>query len=180
MRYLHFQNARGDLQEGHFTLPDANCLSFRAQNRHFCALLPSETPIFWLFEHKIGVFVSEWAIFPRFWAVLTQNRHFCALLGSGTPVFWPLEHKIGVFVRFCQQVSSRCRLAGEQLQDGNDATGGVGNSSAQTVGDHAPREWEDPQAKRCGGMERSGSLCGRACRSAEANALRLRRRRGCR
>ena len=38
---------------------------------------------------------------------------------------------------------------------------GVGNSSAQTVGDHAPREWEDPQAKRCGGMERSGSLCGR-------------------
>ena len=38
---------------------------------------------------------------------------------------------------------------------------GVGNSSAQTVGDHAPREWEDPQAKRSGGMERSGSLCGR-------------------
>ena len=31
----------------------------------------------------------------------------------------------------------------------------------QTVGDHAPREWEDPQAKRSGGMERSGSLCGR-------------------
>ena len=27
---------------------------FRAQNRHFCALLPSETPIFGLFEHKIG------------------------------------------------------------------------------------------------------------------------------
>ena len=24
-----------------------------------------------------------------------------------------------------------------------------------------PREWEDPQAKRGGGMERSGSLCGR-------------------
>ena len=47
-----------------------------------------------------------------------------------------------------------CRMA-------NDATGGVGNSSAQTVGDHAPREWEDPQAKRSGGMERSGSLCGR-------------------
>ena len=43
-----------------------------------------------------------------------------------------------------------------------------------------PREWEDPQAKRCGGMERSGSLCGRGCRSAEASALRLHRRRGCR
>ena len=66
-----------------------------------------------------------------------------------------------------------CRMA-------NDATRGVGNSSAQTVGDHAPREWEDPQAKRCGGMERSGSLCGRACRSAEADAFRLHRRRGCR
>ena len=52
----------------------------------------------------------------------------------------------------------------------NDATRGVGNSSAQTVDDHVPREWEDPQAKRCGGMERSGSLCGRGCRSAEADA----------
>ena len=26
-----------------------------------------------------------------------------------------------------------------------------------------------PQAKRCGGMERSGSLCGRGCRAAEAD-----------
>ncbi|MBS7385141.1 MAG: hypothetical protein KIG28_03240, partial [Bacteroidales bacterium] len=58
---------------------------------------------------------------------------------------------------------SSCRMA-------NDATRGVGNSSAQPVDDHVPREWEDPQAKRCGGMERSGSLCGRGCRSAEADA----------
>ena len=29
-----------------------------------------------------------------------------------------------------------------------------------------PREWKDPQAKRCGRMERSGSLCGRGYRSA--------------
>ena len=43
----------------------------------------------------------------------------------------------------------------------NDATRGVGNSSAQTVDAHVPREWEAPQAKRGGGMERSGSLCGR-------------------
>ena len=55
----------------------------------------------------------------------------------------------------------------------NDATRGVGNSSAQTVDDHVPREWEDPQAKRCGGMERSGSLCGRGCRSAEADVAPL-------
>ena len=59
-----------------------------------------------------------------------------------------------------------CRMA-------NDATRGVGNSSAQTVDDHVPREWEDPQAKRCGGMERSGSLCGRGCRSAEADVAPL-------
>ena len=55
----------------------------------------------------------------------------------------------------------------------NDATRGVGNSSTQTVDDHVPREWEDPQAKRCGGMERSGSLCGRGCRSAEADVAPL-------
>ena len=33
-----------------------------------------------------------------------------------------------------------------------------------------PREWKDPQAKRCGRMERSGSMCGRGYRSAEAAA----------
>ena len=32
-------------------------LAFRAQNRGFCALLPSGTPDFRLPEHKIGVFV---------------------------------------------------------------------------------------------------------------------------
>ena len=42
-----------------------------------------------------------------------------------------------------------------------DISSGVGNSSAQTVDAHVPREWEAPQAKRGGGMERSGSLCGR-------------------
>ena len=51
-----------------------------------------------LFEHKIEVFVSECAIFPRFWAVLTQNRHFCTLLGYGTPVLGHFEHNIGLFV----------------------------------------------------------------------------------
>ena len=39
------------------SLPDANPLPPRAQKRHFCALLPSETPVFGLFEHKIGIFV---------------------------------------------------------------------------------------------------------------------------
>ena len=40
----------------------------RAQNRHFCALFGFGTPIFRPFEHKIGVFVSEWAIFRDFWS----------------------------------------------------------------------------------------------------------------
>ena len=38
-------------------IPDANFLSSRAQNRGFCAFLAFGTPVFWHFEHKIGVFV---------------------------------------------------------------------------------------------------------------------------
>ena len=75
-------------RKGTVALPDANFLSSqcqsppsRAQNRGFCALFAFGTPIFGTFEHKIEVFVSEWAIFPRFWVVLTQNRGFCAREG---------------------------------------------------------------------------------------------------
>ena len=64
IRHLRFRSVRGDLQEGYFALPEANflssrcqSLSFRAQNRHFCALLGSGTPVFGCFEHKIEVFV---------------------------------------------------------------------------------------------------------------------------
>ena len=52
--------------------------AFRAQNRGFCVRKGNFSPVLPPFEHKIGVFVSKWAIFPRFWVVLTQNRHFCA------------------------------------------------------------------------------------------------------
>ena len=77
---------RGDLQEGHFTLPEANFLSpwcqspsSRAQNRGFCALLPFKTPIFGAFDHKIGVFVSERATFPRFCPLSsTKSAFLCA------------------------------------------------------------------------------------------------------
>ena len=93
-------------------LPDANYLSSRyqslasrARNRHFCALSPFGTPIFGLFEHKIGVFVLFWpsepsfsslsstkSMFlcsfafrnPRFRALRAQNRGFCAL----SPILW--------------------------------------------------------------------------------------------
>ena len=76
-------------RKGTVALPGANYLSSRcqsqsprAQNRGFCALFAFGTPIFGHFEHKIEIFVSEWAIFPKFWVVLTQNRHFCAREGT--------------------------------------------------------------------------------------------------
>ena len=108
MRYLHFRNARGDLQEGH------DCSS-----RGFCAFFAFETPIFRHFEHKIGVFVlflpsrppfsgisstklGFLCFFglrnPRFRAFRAQNRGFCALLAFGTPIFGTFEHKIAIFV----------------------------------------------------------------------------------
>ena len=37
MRYLYFVSVEGDLQEGHFTLPNANSPSARAQKPRFCA-----------------------------------------------------------------------------------------------------------------------------------------------
>ena len=55
-----------------------------------------------------------------------------------------------------------------------DASSGVGNSSAQTVDAHVHREWEGARKRSAaGGMERSGSLCGRGCRSAEADAWEI-------
>ena len=57
---------------------DPRFRAFRAQNRHFCALLAFETLIFGVFEHKIGVFVRFYPLTP--------------------PVFGHFEHKIGVFV----------------------------------------------------------------------------------
>ena len=40
-----------------FGLRNPHFRAFRAQNRGFCALLPSRTLDFGLFEHKIGIFV---------------------------------------------------------------------------------------------------------------------------
>ena len=105
-----------------FTTSDVLFLSSRAQNRCFCALLGSGTAVFGHFEHKIGIFVSEWAIFPVFCVVLStksgflcafgawnprfrpfraQKWGFCALLPFKTPIFLHFEHKNGIFVRFC-------------------------------------------------------------------------------
>ena len=64
IRYLCFESVRGDLQEAHVYdkrlcgyASRCQSLSFRAQNRGFCALLGSGTLVFGLFEHKIEVFV---------------------------------------------------------------------------------------------------------------------------
>ena len=124
--YLCFESVRGDLQEAH-VYDKRRCgyasrcqsLSFRAQNRGFCAFLPSETPVIWHFKHKIGIFVrfclpeppfsgfsSTKSRFlcafalrdPHFGAIRAQNRGFCALLRSETPVFGLFEHKEPKFV----------------------------------------------------------------------------------
>ena len=59
---------------------------FRAQNRGFCALFAFETPVFGLFEHKIGIFVSETAIFPWFWLLpSTKSAFLCAFVSKFLP-----------------------------------------------------------------------------------------------
>ena len=76
-----------------FTFPDAPFLSSRcqspssraslppsrAQNRVFCALLPSGTLVFRHFEHKIEVFVLFWPPEPLFSSISsTKSRFLCA------------------------------------------------------------------------------------------------------
>ena len=98
------------LPDANFLSPWCQSLSSRAQNRHFCALLPSGTPVFGHFEHKIEVFVLFWPSEPPFSGISStksrflcafglrnphfrhfraQNRHFCALWwGHGSGHGW--------------------------------------------------------------------------------------------
>ena len=67
------------LPEANFPFPDATFPSSRAQNRDFCALFAFGTLVFGLFEHKIGIFVSERAIFPWFLPLpSTKSAFLCA------------------------------------------------------------------------------------------------------
>ena len=78
-------------------LPGANPLSSRAQNCHFCALLAFGTPVFRVFEHKNGVFVSEWAIFPRFSALQsTKSAFLCSCYRRRLRGCWPGGGKCGL------------------------------------------------------------------------------------
>ena len=114
IRYLHFRSVEGDLQEGQvygkrlcdyasrcqlplfpstksrflcfFGLRNPRFQAFRAQNRHFCALLGSGTLVFGHFEHKIEVFVRFYPPSPPFRAFRAQNLHFCARSGSRSDV----------------------------------------------------------------------------------------------
>ena len=80
---------RGDLQEGNVCASRCQSPSSRAQNRGFCAFWAFGTPVFGLFKHKIGIFVSEWVIFPGFWVVSsTKSGFLCAFgcLGHGLQI----------------------------------------------------------------------------------------------
>ena len=88
------------LSDTNFLPSRCQSLSFRAQNRGFCAFFAFGTPVFRVFEHKIGVFVLFWPSGPPFSAFRAQNRGFCALLAFGTLIFGHFEHKIEVFVLF--------------------------------------------------------------------------------
>ena len=64
------------------SLPSANPLSSRAQNRHFCALFAFGTLVFGHFEHKIEVFVRFCPPEPPFSGFpSTKSAFLCALLG---------------------------------------------------------------------------------------------------
>ena len=84
--YLCFESVRDDLQEAHVYdkrlcgyASRCQSLSFRAQNRGFCAFLPSGTPVIWHFKHKIGIFVRFCLPEPPFSGFSsTKSRFLCA------------------------------------------------------------------------------------------------------
>ena len=70
-------------------LPDVNFLSSRAQNRGFCALWVSGTPVFGLFEHKKTKFVlglplsaASGRVIADFFEILPWGRVEYGSLGS--------------------------------------------------------------------------------------------------
>ena len=95
---------------------------------------------------------------------------------------WPGDSLI--WRRYGGGVSNRCRWADRFAMSEQQQSCGHMQSMERHFqrsrelfrtdrGRPCPREWKDPQAKRCGRMERSGSLCGRGYRSAEAAAREM-------
>ena len=62
-------------------------LAFRAQNWGFCAFLPFETPVFWLFEHKIEVFVRFLPSESSFSGILSTKSAFLCAFSLWNPRF---------------------------------------------------------------------------------------------
>ena len=92
MRYLHFRNARGDLQEGHVYAKRLRDYASRCQ----FPLFPVPIPVFP--STKSGFLCFFGLRNPHFWGFRAQNRGFCAFLAFGTPIFGLFEYKIGIFV----------------------------------------------------------------------------------
>ena len=65
-----------------FGLRDPFFRAFRAQNRGFCALLGSGTPVFGLFEHKIEVFVLFCPLEPSFSGISSTKSGFLCSRGG--------------------------------------------------------------------------------------------------
>ena len=70
-----------------FRLRSPRFQAFRAQNRHFCALLGSGSPVFGHFEHKIEVFVRFEALEPPFSGVSSTKSGFLCAFGCRDPRF---------------------------------------------------------------------------------------------
>ena len=62
-------------------------LTKNPQNRGFCALLPSETPVFRHFEHKIGIFVRFLPSEPPISGFSSTKSAFLCFLGIRRPYF---------------------------------------------------------------------------------------------
>ena len=94
--------------------PDANFFSFyaalhssRAQNRHFCALLPFGHPVFGHFEHKIEVFVRFWGLEPLFSGLSSTKSRFLCFFGVWNTCFQAFRaQNRGFCARAAGQVAS--------------------------------------------------------------------------
>ena len=89
IRYLRFRSVRGDFLEGHsyasrclFPLFPVPIPGFPSTKSGFLCFLGSGTPVFWLFEHKIEVFVRFWGLEPSFSGFSSTKSGFLCSRGG--------------------------------------------------------------------------------------------------
>ena len=107
IRFLHFWSVLGDLQEGLDYASRCQSLSFRAQNRGFCALLPFETPVFGHFEHKIEVFVRFCPSKPSFSGISSTKSGFLCAFALWNPRFRAVRAQK---TKICARVAVKCSI----------------------------------------------------------------------